>query len=365
MTTPTAPPEAPTAAPIRLLTPALHQVASRLDRWRSASRRPFDRPERLRPHVGGRRYGWTHYGVMIPDLPDPHRFFMVMSFLGATGIRAFDNDHLVDGDARALATLHSGTAAATPHHYRGYRIGRDVEAAADGSLVRFGDDLELRGRYPRVDLRARYADVELDLRLEVSDRVSWFTRSPFYDHLSLLSTYEGEIRHRGERQAVAGLCTYEHAASFGLHSVRRRAPIPPRWKLPLTLFTYQIVNLDPTTQLLLVDTRTIAGTLRRGAWIRSLDGSSRAYDDVDFTPAPDVPPRTLTDPLGRPMDVPERFRWTVRDGGRTLLELDATLATPLHFGHGRGYTGGFDARVRWQGRELERPGYLEYVDVGA
>ena len=21
------------------------------------------------------RFGWTHYGVMIPDLPEPHRFF--------------------------------------------------------------------------------------------------------------------------------------------------------------------------------------------------------------------------------------------------------------------------------------------------
>lgn len=39
-----------------------------------SSRRPFTEPSIMVPNVDSKRFGWTHYGVMIPDLPEPHRF---------------------------------------------------------------------------------------------------------------------------------------------------------------------------------------------------------------------------------------------------------------------------------------------------
>lgn len=54
-----------------------------------------DRPGLLVPHVGGHRYGWTHYGVTIPNLPEPHRYFSIMVIAGLPGGAGFDNDEAV------------------------------------------------------------------------------------------------------------------------------------------------------------------------------------------------------------------------------------------------------------------------------
>ena len=57
------------AAPaIRRTLTALNRCFDRADQW---SARPFDEPDIMVPNVESRKYGWTHFGVMIPDLPEP------------------------------------------------------------------------------------------------------------------------------------------------------------------------------------------------------------------------------------------------------------------------------------------------------
>src|SRR4051812_6682000 len=53
-----------------------------------------DAPVRMLP-PSGRRRSWVHYGVMMPNLPEPHRFFNVMSIVGTPGVALFANDELV------------------------------------------------------------------------------------------------------------------------------------------------------------------------------------------------------------------------------------------------------------------------------
>lgn len=58
----------------------------------AASRSPFDGafPLRHHTHPAMKRFGWTHFGVMIPSLPAPHRYLGMMTMAGETGQQAFD-----------------------------------------------------------------------------------------------------------------------------------------------------------------------------------------------------------------------------------------------------------------------------------
>ena len=71
-----------------------------------ASRLPFDAPEILRPHDLSRAWGVTHFGVFVPDLPEPYRYLNTMTLLGASGAELFDLDHLAA--AERVAELQPG-----------------------------------------------------------------------------------------------------------------------------------------------------------------------------------------------------------------------------------------------------------------
>jgi hypothetical protein len=52
---------------------------------------------------------------------------------------------------------------------------------------------------------ARTIDFELNIKITNTDKVTWFIKSPIYDHFSLLSQYEGVVSYRGDTQKSMGL----------------------------------------------------------------------------------------------------------------------------------------------------------------
>lgn len=73
-------------------------------------------------------------------------------------------------------------------------------------------------------------------------------------------------------------------------------------------------------------------------------------------------PEPLTDAQGRPMRVPWRLRWTVRDGATDIVRIDAEVDTPWRNGHGREYVSAYSDTGTWRSRPIGRTGYLEWVD---
>lgn len=326
-----------------------------LDGTRRSEGEPFPADFRMVPHLRSRRYGWTHYGVMIPDLPAPHRFFSIMSIIGTPGARVFDTDHALKTRPRDNATVVSGTAATHPHHFDGYDTAQ-CEMRADGSAVCFGEAVQIRGGYPHYEVRARYAGFELDLSIRNTDRVAWFFKSAVYDHHSLLSEYTGELRWRGKAKAISGLCTFEYAAGPGLYQLREK-PLPAALKAPVDYFTYQIINLDPRTQLLLTKFGVLGVTAESRIYLRGLDRPATSHP-AEFEVLED---REAVAPDGRVMRVPQRFRWIARDGA-TRLELEGRVDTPFTYGLGSGYVGGYAYAGMREGKAIRGRGYIEYID---
>lgn len=333
-----------------------------------SSRRPFTEPSIMVPNVDSKRYGWTHYGVMIPDLPEPHRFFSAMSLIGATGSLAFDNDHALADVPRRNASVVVGTAASHPAHFGNYAVGRDFVSEPDGSLVRFGDALTIAGRYPHYRLTGRFGDVEADLRLTASDTVTWFVRNPVYKHLSLLTEYHGRFSTASGSHEVSGLCAFEYGACPSPYQLRS-APLPAALKAPLDLFVYQIINLGPDDQVLLshhcIGGRPFISTAlhrcRNGRGHGQGHGKGPSLGRVEFRVLEyrQAPEDT---PYGIPMRVPAVTRFTVRDERGIALEVTAELDTGLTYGLGTGFVTGFRHQSTWRGERISGRGYMEYID---
>ena len=148
-----------------------------------------------------------------------------------------------------------------------HSISRDCEFRPDGSHLRFGTELVIDGSYPHFTVRRSHPDVAIELEIDATDKVAHFANIPgLCRHWSLLARYRGHIDYRQRRDEVEGLCTFEYAAGAGVHSVTSDT----RLKLPAEFFTYHVLNLDDTTQALLVQVLGPAGVPSAESGLHSL-----------------------------------------------------------------------------------------------
>ncbi len=323
--------------------PLARLAARTINRTDAVNGVPFASPVAMTPRVEERWSSWTHYGVMVPGLPEPHRWFGVMAILGTSGAACFDDDSRIVDTPRDTAYLVAGTAR--DGGASSFSMARECELGP--SHLRFGDELRIDGSVPRVRVRRG----EVDLRLEVSDKVAYFSRIPgVYDHWSLLASYEGTV---GELP-VAGLCTYEYARGAGPYTFARK-PVPRWLRAPIRSFTYQVLNLSGTEQLLL----TAAGPARgkhvhEGAWERSLSSYGGMHREVTYAVQDDAP-------LGG-MPLPAAWTWSVRDKGVELAALRCVASGDWIAGLGSGYVGSFRYEGTYRGREVGGLGYVEAIE---
>ncbi|OAA70682.1 hypothetical protein ISF_02656 [Cordyceps fumosorosea ARSEF 2679] len=343
---------------------AANYVAPYLDSRIPASTVPFAQHSEMLPHRDSRWWGWTHYGIFLPGLPEPYRFLNLMTFIGATGTACFDNDYLAAADARHTATVLSATAYGEHHHYEAYDAVSGCDFRADGSRLTWGaEDLVLECAYPEYKVAGRFGHMSVDLAIRTTDQVSYFTKMPIYDHFSVLATYDGTVKDVRGTTRISGMCTVEYARCITPQVLARR-PLSPSLKLPVTFFTYQIVNLDERTQLLLTKVTGAGATLCLLAHLRTLDGgAARVFPRTELEIL-EYADKRLVDDRGRSMRVPKRMRWTVDDDeGAKVVRLEADVDAPFRYGHGQGYVSAYTFQCIWGERSVKGTGYLEWIDV--
>lgn len=332
------------------------------ERGAQSSTTAFDSSYPLTPLPGHRFYGWTHYGVMIPNLPAPHHYLSVMVMAGMPGQRAFDVDDVVTTTPRDTATVSISTGAAA--YYGTVSLRDDCVFQPGDDELQFGAELTFGGHYPEFVVAIDIPGLTARLQFALAERPTWFVQGRLYDHLSLFGRYTGWIQTPDARIDVWGRGSIEYARCVGPYAVRDRL-LPWHVKAPVDFFTYQVVDLAADAQLLfcrvgmlghrvgdIVLHRTLSGS---GDWRVDEVATDRTfYEVLEYQDTPS------TDSAGgHPMLLPRRFRWGVRD----RVEVVGTYDTPLRFGVGRGYIAGYRADVDIDGRPRHARGYAEYVDV--
>ncbi|WP_410209442.1 DUF6670 family protein [Aquirhabdus sp.] len=347
----------------RLANKAAQSIAALFGIPKPGQQIPFPALALFSPHVDSLRFGSTHFGIMIPDLPAPHQFMSFASILGMLGVKIVDVDHAVSSDGpRHTALLVHGTAQTPNDAFSSYGMKTDMDIKADGSLIRFGKDAELSGVYPNFKLKSQRDGFSTDINLTATGDITWFGHSPFYQHFSLLIRYDGTFTHHGKSIPITGLCTWEYWQAVSLYLPVNKL-IPRRFKLGADFFTYQVINLNQETQLLLAYVAFLDRPLAKFAYIRTVGGGSQQLDaDVRFKVLTAQAEPAIA-PDGFAMTLPQTFRWTITSRtGESLFEINATVDTPMLYGLAAGYVGAYHWEGTRNGQPLTGRGYVEYID---
>ena len=313
---------------------------------------PFDPQTSVAPPRGS--YTTVHYGIMVPGLPEPFRYVNVIALIGQPKARLFANPHLIKTSARNTANLLVGTATATPDHFKGYDVTKDCEFANDGSKLRFGDDLVVEGLYPNFLVRREGHDFNMVLSLQATNKIANFANliGGLYEHWSLLCRYTGQLELGDKTTKVDGLCTFEYARAKNVN-------------LPLRFFTYHVINIDESTQVLMV---VVLGPLgmevQRRVYVRSLDSHGGIYSKAfDFT-IHSCEERAVVTPNGDCMSLPKQFSWRVSDDdGSELISLNGECNGDFNYGMTAGYAGSYRYTGHFKGKSVSGTGYIEYIDL--
>lgn len=326
------------------------------------STQPFQQHNIILPRLNEKYYSWTQYSIFFPDLDEPFRYLNIVILLGTPGALAFDSDNEEHQSPREQASVFSSTANITQPLLKAYVIPEETHIQNDGHLLQFGKEITISGALPHIEVYGEYEELKFHFFLHISDQVSWYIKTPVYDHFSLLSQYHGRIEYQKQCIEQKGLCSYEYARAVGIHSLIQTR-ISDQYKIPIDFFTHHIINIDDQTQIVLIQANLINTPAMICMYVRRLHQDNEVYQHVNFK----VIAHHLDDyssPKGEKMRLPKNFSWQAFDqNGNEFFEIFATADAPFHFGRGRGYVNSFQYNGHFNQQPILGRGYMEYINV--
>jgi len=317
----------------------------------------------LSPHVSYKRYGSTHYGVMIPDLPEPFRYLSWASVIGYVGFTITDMEYQMSSRGKGdTASLVHGTALSTTQEaYKTYSVQDDIKFTQNPFAVNFDDQSILYEDGDEYFLVTNREDLQVEIRLKPTKAISWFAHGAIYKHFSVLMEYEGTLFQKGERTKIQGLCTLESWKAIATSMLKNKWLVD-HVQLPVKIFTYQVINIDSEQQLLLAMICYESQPILTSVYYRHVDGTSIQYNgDIVFEVTKTKEDKELT-PDGYKMQVPDQFRWIAYHNNKKMLEINASVDTPYCFGLAAGYVTSYAWEGEFDSLKMKGRGYMEYID---
>lgn len=317
----------------------------------------------LSPHTEYKRYGSTHYGVMIPDLPEPYRYLSWASVIGYVGFPITDSEYQISNRGKGdTASLVHGTALSTTEEaFRTYSIIDDIEFSNEPFSVNFKNDTSFKECEEGYLLTTNRDDLQLELKLKPTKAITWFAYSSLYKHFSVLMHYEGRMIQKGETVEIKGLCTLESWKAVAT-SMLKNTLLVKHIQLPVKIFSYQVVNLDENQQLLLAFICYQDKPILTSIYYRHTNGTSIQFNgDVLFEVTDNQAEPQIT-PDGYSMYVPNTFKWIAHHDGEKILEIYAEVDTPYCYGLAAGFVSSYKWQGAFKGNDLQGRGYMEFID---
>ena len=128
---------------------------------------------------------------MVPNLPEPFRFFDAIVILGTAHAPVFGKRSLAAGAPDDSAWVLTGSAV-TPNGFEQYSITDQCDLSDDGTHLRFDDHLVINRTVSQITVSASRPEARVELTLNPTSAVSHFAHIPgVYDHWSVLCQAEG------------------------------------------------------------------------------------------------------------------------------------------------------------------------------
>ncbi|NIE95583.1 hypothetical protein F3J02_03645 [Acinetobacter sp. Tr-809] len=317
----------------------------------------------LSPHTDYKRYGSTHYGIMIPDLPEPYRYLSWASVIGYVGFPITDSDYQMSfrGKGDTASLVHGTALSSTEEAFKTYSIVDDIKFSEKPFSVIFNNETSLTEIEGGFLLATNREDLQIAIKLVPTEAITWFAYGSLYKHFSVLMKYEGRIIQKGESIEVNGLCTLESWKAVAT-SMLKNQRLVNSIQIPVKIFSYQVINLNNKEQLVLAFICYEDQPILTSVYYRHIDSTSIQFNgDIKFEVTKNKVEPQIT-PDGYSMYVPETFEWTAHHDNEKVLEIKAEVDTAYCYGLAAGYVSSYKWQGMFQGKDLNGRGYLEYID---
>ena len=172
--------------------------------------------------------------------------------------------------------------------------------------------------------------------------------------------YEGTITQQGNTVQVSGLCTLEQFKSVAVSMLPKALGLQ-HLSVPLSSFSYQVINLNAEEQLVLAFVGFAGQPAYTSVNYRHIDGTSIQYDHAYFEVTASKTEPLIT-PDGHVMEVPQSFCWIAHHEGKKVLDIVAVMDTPFCYGLAAGYVSSYQWTGEVQQLKAQGRGYVEYID---
>lgn len=311
-------------------------------------------PYRLDYHGPKGIYKIIHQGLMIPGLAAPLHYFNFLTIMGQPNIPMLRNEYAIKTHALDTVSLITSISPHMVGHFHGYSLADECQIHKH--YFNFGNKEQLTGTFPHFKLMRNDDELSVDLNIETKPLISHFTKLKLglFDHWSLLCHCRGEIIYKEQVYRIDQLGSFEFARAINIPY------------LPLSFFTYQIINLENQKQLLLAHIRNSFNQIVQSRmYLRDLKtGTSEMYDqDVHFKLHRVYP--KITTPNKQEMYLPREFEWNFQNAQRKIKVIGESRGD-FKFGLAAGYVGSFSYSVEVDDHhEQGSSGYCEYIDCRA
>lgn len=317
----------------------------------------------LSPHTHYKRYGSTHYGVMIPDLPEPYRYLSWASVIGYVGFPITDSEFQISlrGKGDTASLVHGTALSSTEEAFKTYSIVDDIQFSQKPFSVIFNNETSLTEIEGGFLLATNREDLRIAISLVPTEAITWFAYGSLYKHFSVLMKYKGRIIQKGESIEVKGLCTLESWKAIAT-SMLKNQTLVNSIQIPVKIFSYQVINLNDEQQLVLAFICYEDQPILTSVYYRHIDGTSVQFNgDIKFEVTTNKADPLIT-PDGYSMNVPETFTWIAYHDNEKVLGIRAEVDTAYCYGLAAGFVSSYKWHGQFQGKDLTGRGYLEYID---
>ena len=302
-------------------------------------------------HAQRGRFKIIHQGLMIPNLPAPLHYLNFLSIIGQPNAPMLRNPSAIQTHPLDTATVMSSVSGKMTQPLYSYSIAQQCQF--NEQYFQFGQVDQVTGNFPHFIFQRQSADLSYHIEVTTGKAISHFTKLKIgvFDHWSILSHCKGEVIYQDQEFQIDQLGAFEYARAVNLPY------------LPLSFFTYQIINLDHEQQLLLAQIRNQFNQIVQSrAYLRHINGQTKMFDHgVKFKVHRLYP--AVTTPNGKRMYLPREMSWTVEQRGRVVLHVHASSRGDFKFGLAAGYVGSYQYEVSYKDRKyVGESGYCEYID---
>lgn len=303
-------------------------------------------------HPQYKHYKIIHQGLMIPNLPAPLHYFNFLSLIGQPNVPMLLNKSaVINNNPQNTATVISSISPNMHGHLHSYDIQKQCHLKNDD--YQFGQREQLRGTFPHFTFVREDEEMSAEIQIKTTNLISHFTKLklPLFDHWSLLCECQGTIYYQNQKYEFQQLGSFEYARAMNLPY------------LPLSFFTYQIINLDEHQQMLLAQIRDkFNQIIQSRIYIRNLNTQQTIMFDqnVHFVVHRIYP--AVKTPNSQSMYLPREFEWQFEDT-KNYIRVIAQSRGDYKFGLAAGYVGSFTYQIQMNEKEyLGEAGYCEYID---